>query len=195
MLKNTFFTFLLLALSIFVSAQTESEGGGAYLKNGGKLMNSIITQNYALKGFGVSGTSGEILNSNINNNLYLNKEIVVPGDILMNDGTVYTPQYVSGTLVFPAGYTVANVIGVCFWTNENNDFVNAKSLVIAVTENLGIQWTPTIGYQQPDIPNLTNYDTPAAAISDKDGFTNTAKIVGHTGFTGNGTGGQEELFR
>lgn len=190
MLTNTFFTFLLLALSTIASAQTESEGGGVYLKNGGKLMSSIVTQNYALKGFGVSGTSGEVLNSNINNNLYLNKEIVVPGDILMNDETIYTPQYnEAGTLIFPAGYTVANVVGVCFWTNESNDFVNAKSLIIAINENPGIKWTPTISNQQADIPNLTNYDTPAAAISDKEGFTNTAKIIGHTGFTGDGTGG------
>jgi hypothetical protein len=184
MLTNTFFTFLLLALSTIASAQTESEGGGVYLKNGGKLMNSIVTQNYAIKGFGVSGTSGEVLNSNINNNLYLNKEIVVPGDILMNDGTVYTPQYVNGTLVFPTGYTVANVIGVCFWTNESNDFVNAKSWVVAITENTGIPWTPTISYQQVIIPDLVNYETPAPAILDKEGFTNTAKIVGYTGFTG-----------
>ena len=190
---NTFFMLLLLILSTFVSGQTVSEGGGVYLQNGGKIMNSIVTQNYALKGFGLSGTSGEVLNSNINNNLYLNKEIVVPGDILMNDGTVYTPQYVNGTLVFPAGYSIANVIGVCFWTNENNDFVNAKSWVVAITENTGIMWTPTIAYQQPDIPNLINYVDPAAAISDKEGFTNTAKIIGHTGFTGDGTGGTYTL--
>lgn len=191
---NTFFMLLLLILSTFVSGQTVSEGGGVYLQNGGKIMNSIVTQNYALKGFGVSGTSGEVLNSNINNNLYLNKEIVVPGDILMNDGTVYTPQYdKNGKLLFPTGYTIIDVVGVCFWTNESNDFVNANSLVIAITENTGIQWTPTIGYNQPDIPNLINYDTPAAAISDKEGFENTAKIVGHTGFTGNGAGGTFSL--
>lgn len=190
MLTNTFFTFLLLTLSFLASAQTSSEGGGVYLQNGGKLMNSIVTQNYAIKGFGVSGTSGEVLNSNINNNLYLNKEIVVPGDILMNDGTVYTPQYnAAGTLIFPTGYTITNVVGVCFWTNESNDFVNAKSWVIAVTESSGIKWTPTINYNPPNITDLTDYATPAAATLDKEGFTNTAKIVSQPGFTGNGTGG------
>jgi len=183
MLTNTFFTFLLLALSTIASAQTESEGGGVYLKNGGKLMSSIVTQNYALKGFGVSGTSGEVLNSNINNNLYLNKEIVVPGDILMNDGTVYTPN-TTGALIFPTGYTVANVIGVCFWTNESNDFVNAKSLVIAINENSSITWAPTTT-NNVDIPNLPNFGDPAAAISDKEGFTNTAKIVAHLGLLNN----------
>ncbi len=137
MRSNTFFTLILLTLSTFVSGQTVSEGGGVYLQNGGKLMNSIVTQNYALKGFGVSGTSGEVLNSNINNNLYLNKEIVVPGDILMNDGTIFTPNK-TGTINFPPGYTDANVVGVCFWTNESNDFVNAKSWVIAVTESQDI---------------------------------------------------------
>lgn len=187
MLTNTFYTLLLLTLSIFVSAQTESEGGGVYLQNGGKLMNSIVTQNYAIKGFGVSGDTigevGEVLNSNINNNLYLNKEIVVPGDILMNDGTVYTPNP-TGALIFPSGYTVANVIGVCFWTNESNDFVNAKSLVIAINENLGIPWEPGTTNNN-NIPTLPDFGDPAAAISDKEGFTNTAKIVGHLGLLNN----------
>ena len=192
MLKNTFFTLLLLTLSILATAQTVSEGGGVYLQNGGKLMNSIVNQNYALKGFGVSGTSGEVLNSNINNNLYLNKEIVVPGDILMNDGTIYTPN-TTGTIIFPPGYTVANVIGVCFWTNESNDFVNAKSWVIAVTENQDIKWTPTISYSPPNITDLTDYTTPAAATLDKEGFTNTAKIVSFKDFTGDGTGGTFSL--
>jgi len=188
MRSNTFFTLILLTLSTFVSGQTVSEGGGVYLQNGGKLMNSIVTQNYAIKGFGVSGTSGEVLNSNINNNLYLNKEIVVPGDILMNDGTIFTPNK-TGTINFPPGYTDANVVGVCFWTNESNDFVNAKSWVIAVTESQDIKWSPTVNYNPPNILDLFDYKTPAAATLDKDGFTNTATIVSHTGFTGDGSGG------
>lgn len=172
-----------LTTLIPVNAQTAS-GGGAYIQNNGKLINCIITGNYAVNGFGVSGTSGSnVVNCNITGNLYLSTQIVNPGDMVMSDGSVYTPQYTNGNLIFSDGHTANDVVGVCFWTNENNDFVNAKSWVIAVTENNSITWTPTVQNQQVDITtpyassDLFNYATPTGAIEDIDGLGNTAKIV------------------
>ncbi len=64
------FMFLcLLTYNLSTFAQT-AEGGGAYI-NGGRLINSVIVNNYATNGFGVSGSSGEVLNCNILDNYSL----------------------------------------------------------------------------------------------------------------------------
>ena len=181
----------LMILSHSIVAQTAA-GGGAYLQNNGKLINCIVTGNYAANGFGVSGTSGSsVLNCNITGNLYLSTQIVTPGDMVMSDGSVYTPQYdTKGNLIFSDGHTAADVVGVCFWTNGNNDYINAKSWVIAVTENTSLQWTPAVNNQQVDITtpyasgDLIDFSDPSAALIDKDGFGNTAKIVSDSRFTG-----------
>ena len=47
--------FVGYACNGIVSAQT-AEGGGVYIQNNGKLINSIVYNNYAVTGFGVAGT-------------------------------------------------------------------------------------------------------------------------------------------
>jgi len=174
-----------LAFTSYTVAQITAQGGGAYLQKSGKLINCIVTGNYAVNGFGVSGTLGSsVVNCNITGNLYLSTQIVNPGDMVMSDGSVYTPQYAAdSTLIFSDGHMPADVVGVCFWTNGNNDYINAKSWVIAVTENTSLKWTPYVGWDQVDITipyassDLIDYSDPSAALIDKDGFGNTAKIL------------------
>ena len=181
-----------LAFTSYTVAQITAQGGGAYLQKSGKLINCIVTGNYAVNGFGVSGTLGSsVVNCNITGNLYLSTQIVNPGDMVMSDGSVYTPQYTAdSTLVFSDGHTAADVVGVCFWTNGNNDYINAKSWVIAVVENTSLQWTPTVNNQQVDITipyasgDLIDYSDPSAALIDIDGFGNTAKILSDNQFSG-----------
>lgn len=185
-----------MILSHSIVAQTAA-GGGAYLQNNGKLINCIVTGNYAVTGFGVSGTLGSsVVNCNITGNLYLSTQIVTPGDMVMSDGSVYTPQYdTNGNLIFSDGHTAADVVGVCFWTNGNNDYINAKSWVIAVTENASLPWTPTVNYQQVDITtpyasgDLIDFSLASAALIDKDGFGNTAKILSDNRFINDNTNG------
>ncbi len=43
----------------FWAFSQESEGGGAYIRNNGKLINCIVRENYASNGFGVAGTAGD----------------------------------------------------------------------------------------------------------------------------------------
>ena len=175
-----------------IFAQT-SEGGGAFIQNNGKLINCVISKNYAINGFGVSGdlSGGNVINCTIVGNFYLNKAIIYPGDVVLIDGSVYSAQYnADGSIKTIPDAVKTNVQGVCFWSNGNNDFLNAKAWIIAVNELTGtIIWTPTVVYQNEDIPNLINYSNATGAIADKDGEGNTLKIISDTRFVGNSEGG------
>lgn len=47
---------------------TQGKGGGAYITNGGKLVNSVLSYNLAREGLAVSGNDGELINNTITNN-------------------------------------------------------------------------------------------------------------------------------
>lgn len=171
-----------MILSRSIVAQT-AEGGGAYIQASGKLINCIVTKNYAINGFGVSGPVGGIVtNCTITNNYYLNQAIINSGDMLLSDGSVYSPSYdTNGNIIPPLP---SNVQAVCFWSNGNNNFLNAKAWFIAVIET-SLIWTPAnSSYQQVDITNLFDYSTPVSAIADQDGAGNTAKIISDSQISG-----------
>jgi hypothetical protein len=182
---------ILLSIISTVVAQS-GEGGGVYILNNGTLVNCVVTNNYALTGFGVSGTSGNVTNCNINDNFYLNTSIVNPGDMLMNDGTVYSPVYdIYGNLVFPTGYSASNVSGVCFWGNANNNYLDGRFWVISVDE-VTLNWCPngmtgSSGYNPIDIAGIFDYSTPSSALFDYNGSGNTNLIVTEPGFVQNPT--------
>lgn len=188
-IKILFLFFSSFVLLTVVYSQT-AEGGGVYIRNNGKLINSIVTNNYAVTGFGVAGTAGEVMNSTIKDNFYLKTSIVNPGDIFFDDGVVYTPQYdTNGNLVFPEGYSASNVVGVCFWSNTNNNYMDGRSWIIAVTESNTI-WCPNgmtggSGYNPIDIPDLFNFSDAEAALMDYGGKENTSLIVNEPGFVQN----------
>ncbi len=174
-----------------VSAQT-AEGGGVYIRNNGKLINSIVYNNYAVTGFGVAGTTGEVVNCKITDNYYLKTSVIYPGDMFFDDGVVYTPKFDEyGALIFPDNYDASNVIGICFWSNTYNDYINGRSWIIALDE-VSLAWSPngmtgSSGYNPIDIPGLYNYDTADPMLMDYDGKGNTALIVNEPGFIENPT--------
>jgi len=171
---------ILLSFSVLSFAQS-SEGGGAYIKNNGKLINSIVQGNYASDGFGVAGTSGEVTNCNITKNLYLNRAIMTPGDMYLSDGAIYTAEYDSnGNLVNIPDSIKSKIIGVCFWSNVNNDFINAQFWITSVDESSTKQWGPLT-----DISNLYNYQAAELILFDLDGVSNTDKIL--TGYGSSAT--------
>ena len=177
MKQKLILSIILLASYISLFAQV-SEGGGVYIQNNGKLINSIVRNNYASIGFGVAGTSGEVLNSNIIDNIYISKAIMIPGDIYLNDGLVYSPEYNSNGELLPIPDSIkAKVMGVCFWSNANNDFVNAQFWIVSVDEPASMPWGPG-----GDISTLFDYQNPALVITDLDGKTNSSEII-----TGYGT--------
>ena len=177
-----------MILSHSIVAQT-AEGGGAYIQNSGKLINCVVTKNYASNGFGVSGTvggtvGGIVTNCTITNNYYLNQAIINSGDMLLNDGSLYSPQYDTNGNILPIPQTVKDIVqAVCFWSNGNNNFLNAKAWFIAVTETT-LKWAPLVSNTEVDIQNLFNYGTPVSAIADQDGAGNTTKIISDSQFSG-----------
>ena len=175
------FMFLcLLTYNLSTFAQT-AEGGGAYI-NGGRLINSVIVNNYATNGFGVSGSSGEVLNCNILDNYYLNSTIAKVGDLVFDDGSVYTPNS-SGPLTFPSGYGANNVIGVCFWSNANNYFRSGYYWIVSVQEAL-MSWAPNVPYNPIDVTGLYNFNDPATVILDFNGYENSKLIVNDVDHSG-----------
>lgn len=170
------FMFLcLLVYNLSTFAQT-AEGGGAYV-NGGRLINSVVANNYATNGFGISGSSGEVLNCNILDNYYLNSTIAKVGDLVFDDGSVYTPILNSSDqIVFPSGYGVNNVIGVCFWSNANNYFRSGYYWIVSVQE-ASMTWAPNVPYNPIDVTDLYNFDDPATVILDFNGYENSKLIV------------------
>lgn len=189
-MKRFFFqNFLILCVLSTAVAQT-AEGGGAYIRNNGKLVDCIVTNNYALNGFGVSGNGGEVINCTIKDNFYLNTSIVNPGDMLLDDGTVYSPTFdKNGNLIFPTGYTASNVTGICFWSNTNNNYLDGRFWVISVDE-VTRYWCPngmtgSSGWNPIDIAGIYNYPDPTSALLDYDGAGNTSLIVNESGFVQN----------
>ena len=47
---------------------TQAKGGGAYVQNNGKLLNCVVSYNRADNGFGVAGTTGDVVNNTITQN-------------------------------------------------------------------------------------------------------------------------------
>ncbi len=182
---------LSIACSLNINAQT-GEGGGVYIRNNGQLINSIITNNYAVDGFGVAGESGDVVNCTIKDNSYLKTAVIYPGDFMLGDGKVFTPKYdANGDVIFPDGYDANDVIGVCFWSNTNNDYINGRSWIVAVDES-STPWSPVgmtngSGYNPIDIPDLYNYGNAEAALMDYNGKQNTDLIVNEPGFIENPT--------
>ncbi len=164
---------LIITCSLNIKAQT-GEGGGVYIRNNGQLINSLVTYNSAVDGFGVAGESGDVANCTIKDNFYLKTAIIYPGDFMLGDGKVFTPKYdANGDVIFPDGYDANDVIGICFWSNTNNDYINGRSWIIAVDES-STPWGPP---NQIDIPDLYNYGDPGAALIDYGGKQNTNLIV------------------
>lgn len=171
--------FFLLQFSIIcVSAFSQSaEGGGAYIKNGGKLVNCIIANNYAANGFGVSGTNGEVTNCNIFNNYFLNITQADLGDLVLSDGSFYSPVYDNNNnLIFPAGYSASDVIGVTFWTNTFNNYKPGRFWIVS-TDEVNLKWSPSAPYNPIDIPGLYNYNDPTSTLIDYGGEENTELII------------------
>lgn len=196
-LTPLFSVIILLSVSLSLSAQN-SEGGGVYIKNNGKIENCIIYNNYASNGFGISGTAGEVNNCNIVNNYYLGYSNIQTGDLMMDDGTVYHPTYdAAGNIVFPSGYSLSNVIGVCFWTNANNDYLQGRFWVVAVDE-VQRYWCPNgltnnNGWNPVDINSLYNFNDAILALTDYDGKGNTTKIVNYPAFVYYANGASDTL--
>lgn len=182
---------LIITCSLNIKAQT-GEGGGVYIRNNGQLIGSIVTNNYAVNGFGVAGESGDVVNCTVKDNSYLKTAIMYPGDFMLGNGKVFTPKYnINGDLIFPDGYDASDVIGICFWSNANNDYIDGRSWIIAVNEST-TAWSPNgmtngSGYNPIDIPNLYNYANAEAALIDYNGKQNTAFIVNEPGFIQNPT--------
>ena len=133
---------------------------------------------------------GEVVNCKVADNYYLKTSVIYPGDMFFDDGVVYTPKFDEyGALIFPDNYDASNVIGICFWSNTNNDYINGRSWIMALDE-VSLAWSPngmtgSSGYNPIDIPGLYNYDTAEPALMDYDGRTNTALIVNEPGFIEN----------
>ena len=175
------FMFLcLLVYNLSTFAQT-AEGGGAYI-NGGRLINSVIVNNYATNGFGISGSSGEVLNCNILDNYYLNSTIAKVGDLVFDDGSVYTPNS-SGPLTFPSGYGANNVIGVCFWSNANNYFRSGYYWIVSVQET-SMSWALGVPNNPIDVTGLYDFEDPATVILDFNGYENSKLIVNDVDHSG-----------
>lgn len=47
---------------------TQAKGGGAYIQNNGQLLNCVVSYNRADNGFGVAGTTGDVVNNTITQN-------------------------------------------------------------------------------------------------------------------------------
>lgn len=177
------FMFLcLLTYNLSTFAQT-AEGGGAYI-NGGRLINSVIVNNYATNGFGVSGSSGEVLNCNILDNYYLNSTIAKVGDLVFDDGSVYTPVFNSSDqIIFPSGYGANNVIGVCFWSNANNYFRSGYYWIVSVQET-SMSWAPGVPNNPIDVTGLYDFGDPATVILDFNGYENSKLIINDVDHSG-----------
>lgn len=77
---------------------TQAKGGGAYVQNNGKLLNCVVSYNRADNGFGVAGTTGDVVNNTITQNSGTHC-----GTLVDYDGNLY------GTVV----------IGEQCWMREN----------------------------------------------------------------------------
>ena len=88
----------------------QAKGGGAYIQNNGKLLNCVVSFNRADNGFGVAGTTGDVINNTItqnygthcgtvvdyDGNLY---ETVVIGEQCWMRENLRTTHYADGTTV------------------------------------------------------------------------------------------------
>lgn len=63
---------------------SQAKGGGAYVQNNGQLLNSVLCYNRADNGFGMAGTTGNIVNNTITQNYGTNC-----GTVADYDGNVY----------------------------------------------------------------------------------------------------------
>ena len=89
---------------------TQAKGGGAYIQNNGQLLNCVVSYNRADNGFGVAGTTGDVINNTItqnygthcgtvvdyDGNLY---ETVVIGEQCWMRENLRTTHYADGTTV------------------------------------------------------------------------------------------------
>ncbi len=115
-------------------------------------------------------------------NYYLNSTIAKVGDLVFDDGSVYTPNS-SGPLTFPSGYGATNVIGVCFWSNANNYFRSGYYWIVSVQEAL-MSWAPNVPYNPIDVTGLYNFNDPATVILDFNGYENSKLIVNDVDHSG-----------
>ena len=101
---------LLNNLAYNTADTTQAKGGGAYVQNNGKLLNCVVSYNRADNGFGVAGTTGDVVNNTItqnsgthcgtvadyDGNLY---ETVVIGEQCWMRENLRTTHYANGTEV------------------------------------------------------------------------------------------------
>lgn len=89
---------------------TQAKGGGAYIQNGGQLLNCVVSYNRADNGFGVAGTTGDVVNNTITQNYgthcgtlvdydgHLYQTVVIGTQCWMRDN-LRTTHYADGTVV------------------------------------------------------------------------------------------------
>lgn len=89
---------------------TQAKGGGAYIQNNGQLLNCVVSYNRADNGFGVAGTTGDVINNTITQNYgthcgtlvdydgHLYQTVVIGTQCWMRDN-LRTTHYADGTTV------------------------------------------------------------------------------------------------
>lgn len=89
---------------------TQAKGGGAYIQNNGQLLNCVVSYNRADNGFGVAGTTGDVVNNTITQNSgthcgtlvdydgHLYETVVIGTQCWMRDN-LRTTHYADGTSV------------------------------------------------------------------------------------------------
>ena len=131
---------------------TQAKGGGAYVQNNGKLLNCVVSYNRADNGFGVAGTTGDVVNNTItqnsgthcgtlvdyDGNLY---ETVVIGEQCWMRENLRTTHYADGTelVYYNPGSSAAEtqVFGLLYawgtaihgaWNSSNASSANPSGL-------------------------------------------------------------------
>lgn len=156
MIYILFLVFTVLPGSVWAQS---GEGGGVYLESGGKLVGSLVFDNYSAEGFGVAGEDAILLNCTVNVNKAEKKikKGIKPGDILCADGRV-----VDGD-----AYKVMvdkNAIGVVFWVNSDVYSESPRMYVTALREadkKWGNNGLLGVGYERPEA------DTACYGITEK----------------------------
>lgn len=125
---------------------TQAKGGGAYIQNNGQLLNCVVSYNRADNGFGVAGTTGDVVNNTITQNsgthcgtlvdydghLY---ETVVIGEQCWMRENLRTTHYADGTPIPTSGYynpgsseAETHIFGMLYtWGTARNNVTSSYS--------------------------------------------------------------------
>lgn len=148
--KVRYILFLVFAVLTVGAWAQSGEGGGVYLESGGKLVSSLIVDNYSAEGFGVAGEDAVLLNCTVNANKAEEKikKGIKPGDILCADSSVISEE----------AYRVRgdkDAIGVVFWVNSDVYSKGPRMYVTALRE-AAKKWGSygvlpgSVGYNRPE---------------------------------------------